>query len=529
LQLPAAAEAGGDQQDEGPREARIDPAGDPAPTLDLEIAPQDLGRLLRAPALLARRTGRARSRPADMVWHDSAQGDLAARALCLSQIRGPACEHWRLERLQPNGVMDWLPARTAPILAEAASPEALAAAAPSRRLPSPLLPVAAFKGRLREYHLRDESGPARLAILDGSLRGVAEDRPACRLILSGEPAAMAGIARELSDGVRLSIPRQGLAAQALQLARGVPPAARQLGGPAIPAGLPVGEALVFVIAHLADVILHWSALIGRGGTPEPVHQCRVGVRRLRSALSVFGRAVPDAGGGDWRAELRVGLKDLAARLGAARDWDVFLTETGADIRLAFPAERRIDQLLGAAARKRSAAYESLADFFAGVDWPRLEMTLALLPTLRPWLKDVSPDAAERLGAPIAPFAAAALGRRLKHLVQPGPDIAGLPAAQLHEIRKQAKRLSYGIELFAPSFAEKNVRRYLERLERLQGVLGLLNDGAVAASLTAQLGGGADRAFAAGVVQGYSATRAIRARSRVQRAWDKLYRATPFWD
>ncbi len=105
----------------------------------------------------------------------------------------------------------------------------------------------------------------------------------------------------------------------------------------------------------------------------------------------------------------------------------------------------------------------------------------------------------------------------------------MPDDQLHEVRKQVKKLRYATEFFAPLFPEKQVRKYLPRLERLQAVLGRVNDRAVAAGLLAQLGGGADRAFACGVVLGFAACRADDSRGEVAHAWDKFRRAAPFWD
>jgi CHAD domain-containing protein len=510
-----------------PETADLPPASTvPEAVLVFETDPAELTRLLRAPVLQGRRDGRVRVSGANTIWHDTADGDLAARGLALGQRREAGREVWRLERLFPDGTLDWLPSRPAPVLAEAAAPAEL-----DQPLPAPLTPIAAFNGRLREFPLLESGSPARLSVLEGVLRGVAQDRPACRVLLSGDAAAMAALAHELADHASLRIPRAGLAAQAIAVARGQPPAPHHLGAPAVPTGLTVDEALTYVTAHLADVILHWATLIPGCERPEPVHQMRVGVRRLRSALSVFRRAVEDGSAAcPWLDDLTDRLKALAAQLGRARDWDVFLAETGADISRVLPADRRIAQMIAAAGRKRAAAYADLAVLLAGRDWSQLEMTLALLPTLRPWNHAArAAEPAAVLASPAKDYAAHALDRRLKHVLAPGADLSGLPAEQLHETRKQAKRLRYATEFFAPLFSEKSIRKYLPRLEDLQEDLGAVNDTAVAAHLMAQLGTGGDRAFAAGAVMGFGAARHSRAQRRVRRAWDRFYRATPFWD
>jgi CHAD domain-containing protein len=281
----------------------------------------------------------------------------------------------------------------------------------------------------------------------------------------------------------------------------------------------VEEALGLVVSHLADVILHWSRLAAAGETPEPVHQMRVAVRRFRSAVSVFRRAAGPA-----LDQVALQLRALAAALGAARDWDVFIEGTGAAVGHAFAGDQRVAGMLAAAERRRREAYAALAATLQGREFQRLAMTLALLPSLRPW----NETASSLLGEPARGYAARMLDRRLKHVTAPGGSLAAMPAEALHGVRKQAKRLRYAAEFFAALFAEKPARRFLARLEQLQEALGLLNDAAVARSLMGRLGGGADRAFASGVVQGFVAAQSVRAGAEVEHVWGKFRRQEVFW-
>ena len=121
-----------------------------------------------------------------------------------------------------------------------------------------------------------------------------------------------------------------------------------------------------------------------------------------------------------------------------------------------------------------------------------------------------------------------LDRRLRHVTAPGNSLAALPAEALHDVRKQAKRLRYASEFFAPLFAEKPVRRFLGRLEQLQEALGALNDAAVTKTLLAQLGSGSDRAFASGVVQGFVAAQSVKTGAEVEHVWGKFRRQEVFW-
>ena len=414
------------------------------------------------------------------------------------------------------------------------------------------MPVAAFAGTTRRVTLLLEGEAAYLDILQGDLRGVATDHPVCRLILAGQPAACAALAGQLAAEVALAVPRAGLAAHAIARASGAACPPRQLGAPEIPQGITVSDALVLVIAHLTDVILHWAAEIpsvaGNAPDPEPVHQMRVAVRRLRSGLAIFRRAMPGGQAASLLRELGEALKTLAAILGAARDWDVFLEGTGAQVADAFAGDRRIAALLAAAGRKRRAAYAALHVHLADPAWRQFGLRLALLPIARPWASPPPPGPyagsqeperdefgeprvpdphAAILAAQAAVFAAQALQRSFRRTAAFGEELAGLSPETLHDARKQAKRLRYACEFFAPLFPAKPAKRFLARLEEVQETLGAVNDGHVAAVLMAELA--PEGRFATGVVQGYVAAISAPAARRAVKAWKKLLKQDVFWD
>ncbi len=390
--------------------------------------------------------------------------------------------------------------------------------------PDGMPPIAAFRGRRRLLSLADG---LELELLEGTLRGVADERPACRLRLSGAPADLARLALALAETLPLTPPPFSLAAEALALADGAPPAAAPHGGPAVSPGQHVAAALQLVLAHLAAVICGWAPLAPLGTAAEPVHQMRVAVRRLRSALSVFNRAA----GGPCFDRLQGELRDLAGALGQARDWDVFLAGTGAAVGHAFPDDHRIKALLAAAAAQRRHAYANLAATLKQPASRRLLVELVLLPDLAPWRDQADPARQALLAEPVRRYATHTLSRRRRKMTAVGDSLDGLDADALHAIRKQGKRLRYAAEFFAPLYAGKTVKRFLTRLEHLQEELGLLNDSHTAGRLMRQLGHDRSRdlAFGAGVVQGLLAAHAEDAATRVGTAWHRFLKADVFWD
>ena len=478
-------------------------------TVELDLPSAALSHLLRLPAIARNRAGRAQSRDVRIVWHDTAAAELAADGLALAE-QG---RRWRLERLRPNGAGSWPPATPAPVLAEAETAAEL-------HSPGDLVPVAAFHGR--ERTLRLAPAPMTIRVLEGVLRTVASEAPCCRVRLCGEAASIAALAEQLAADAPLAVPREGLAAAALAMARGEAPAHR-LGAPQVTEAMTVSDALAAIIGHLTDVIAHFAPAAAAGDT-QGVHQMRVAVRRLRTALSVF-RRVADC------PELRAAgaeSKLLASTLGAARDWDVFLAETAPPIVAAFPGDRRLDAMLGAAGRRRREAHAAVRGHLTDDRFRRLLLTLAALVLLCPWSAVEEADRIALLAGPVADFAAQRLGRWRERLLSESEAIEELPPHALHEVRKCAKKLRYACGFFEPLYSGKAVRRFARQLSRWQDELGALNDAATASALAAHLGGGADRAFAIGAVQGFLAARAARARGALADRRETWKRQTPFW-
>jgi triphosphatase len=476
--------------------------------LELRLPPDDAARLPRLPLLSA--AGKLRGQAVRIVWHDSPDAALAGEGLCLAQERGI----WRLERLVP-GAAAWPPGALAPVQEHAATLDGLA-----HIMPPTLAAVAAFAGRRTGYTVETENGPVTLWVWRGALRAVEAERQTCLLHLSGADAAVRSVALALAEALPVEVPHATLAAEGLAAARGLQPPARQHGAPVLPDGLDVADSFALVLGHLTDVILHFApaAAADAEGT-EPVHQMRVAVRRLRSAIAMFRHALdcPEL------TATASDLKALGARLAPTRDWDVFLGETAPPVSDAFPAEPRLAQLLVAAGRQRKACHGALRAYLEGDAWRTLGIELAWLAGARSW-HPVPPDG-EHVRS-IEGFAGELLEKRLRKLLRAGEEIETLDAAELHAVRLRAKRARYAAEVFGPLYPGKAARRFIERLGTLQDRLGVMNDGATAAKLLAELG--PRHAFAAGLVLGFIGAGAAKLRPKILRSWEKVRRTPAFW-
>ncbi len=227
-----------------------------------------------------------------------------------------------------------------------------------------------------------------------------------------------------------------------------------------------------------------------GGQVEFVHQARVALRRLRSAIKLFAPVLPPefvkAYDQTWRT--------LAGALGDARNWDVFLAETLPPIQAEFPDHRDLKRLRGAARQRARHARRSIARLLALREYPRLlvEFTAAIYA-----LGDTLP-------LPLKKFANKRLAQHAERARKLAEQHATLNATDRHRMRIAFKKLRYATEFFAPLLPAKRLAPTLAALNRLQDELGLINDHVTARFLISEALGSKQSGVANGWVAGREA-------------------------
>lgn len=206
--------------------------------------------------------------------------------------------------------------------------------------------------------------------------------------------------------------------------------------------------------------------------PEFVHQMRVALRRLRSALRTFRPVLPEG----FEAALVPPLRETARTLGLARDWDVLAEEIVAPARRAFAGDARLDALAAAVGQRRQAAHAAARQALEA-----RALALALL-DFAARLQQTGLLAAD---VPLAAFAARRLDRLRRKALVLAQAARDRDPAHLHALRIGVKRLRYAIEFFAPLHRGRDSRDALATLTALQDSLGALNDLARAGPLLAQ--------------------------------------------
>lgn len=203
--------------------------------------------------------------------------------------------------------------------------------------------------------------------------------------------------------------------------------------------------------------------------PEFVHQARVAIRRLRSALRVWRPLLPKHVVADfdplWRA--------LAQHLGETRNWDVYCGETLPAIMAAFPLDAQIVRLAEYARQRCMVNRQAARRALKSVDHARLvsqfRTVLEVLPTDEAYLLDR--------------FAPKCLDKRARKVRELAAEALTGDAAARHRLRVAYKRLRYALEFFTPLYSGEGLRSYHVAASGLQEMLGRLNDLAVGAALT----------------------------------------------
>lgn len=289
----------------------------------------------------------------------------------------------------------------------------------------------------------------------------------------GDPAALFGLARRIAAELPARLGVMTKSGRGYRLLDGAAPRAIKTAPVAIDDGMTAADAFRAIVRScLRQYRLNETMLLATRGA-APLHQARVALRRLRSALSMFRPLIADERFDGFRTALRA----LAGQLGEARNLDVLIGRMP-DIPLA-----------GRLHEARERAYDQVCATLGDADTRALILDLAEWITVGPGL---APDAmAELRERPAERFARDRLGRYRRRVKRAGKRLARLDDEARHEVRIQAKKLRYAAEFFAGLYpakpAPRRRRAFLAALETLQSRLGKLNDHATGIEVLQRLG------------------------------------------
>ncbi|RXG97765.1 CHAD domain-containing protein [Bradyrhizobium zhanjiangense] len=219
------------------------------------------------------------------------------------------------------------------------------------------------------------------------------------------------------------------------------------------------------------------------GDPDALHQIRIALTHLRTAIRFFAPMVDDA----LRPNVWAELKWLNSQLGMVRDLDVAIERVVAESgdELAVIAElQHWDE-------KRAESHRLLARALQSARYRRLvEQTSAWIES-GPWSTRRSKEAIRLRRCSLADHATARLTEWETTLLKKARKLSKLDVEKRHKLRLLNKRMTYSVESLADLFADGSATKQksiLKQLRKAQRSLGQLNDDARGQTLAASLHG-----------------------------------------
>jgi inorganic triphosphatase YgiF len=293
----------------------------------------------------------------------------------------------------------------------------------------------------------------------------------------GKPAALFALAEELGRAAPLRLGAMSKNERGYALAEGRLGRAAKADPIRLDPATNEGQAFR-AVAHacLRQFRLNEMALL-EGRDPEALHQARVALRRLRSAMGLFR---PTVRGSDYQ-HLRDELHWFAGQFGDARNFDILCGEDA-------PAPFADDSSLRAKARKeRDKAYRRVTAALHSARARALMLRLAL------WLELGGWRAKARAAKAAKDLAARQLDRQWRKVRRRGAALGTLDAEAEHQLRIDVKKLRYAAEFLAglyPGQPRAGRRsRFISALKALQERLGVANDARLARAVAARLAPG----------------------------------------
>lgn len=332
-----------------------------------------------------------------------------------------------------------------------------------------------FQTRFRReaYCIEDGGTEIELAVDRGEITADVKAAPVSELELelkAGDRRALFSLARTLAETLPLTLGIKTKAERGFELLDGGDHAVEKARPVQIAPDETCAQAFRTIARNcLRQVLVNLPAM--RARRPEALHQVRVGLRRLRAAITLFSDVVA----GEQRQTIVDALKWITGELGPARDLDVLIADVLEPQRALRSADPQLEAIYEDVMARHAAAYDRA---IAATVSSRFRLALIDLGSwieLGDWIGDDNPFPQK----PVAPYAAEKLSRLRRSVKKKGENVRRLSVADRHSLRIRAKRLRYATEFFATTFVgarcDTRRRKSLLTLQRLQDALGMLND------------------------------------------------------
>jgi inorganic triphosphatase YgiF len=415
-------------------------------------------------------------------------------------------------------------------------PSELLPASLSEKISGVLRPVFKADAETKRYVIHHGASEITVMIVDGSVSTESRTAGFSEVqfsIDSNEPSDLFAYVLGIDETIPLRLASETEACRGYRLLNGKNSRYVKRKPVKLERGMSCAEAFR-IIAHecVHHIVANEPAM--STGDAEALHQVRIGLRRLRVALSLFTVLCADTQVRTIKSE----IKWFAALLGPARDLDVFLSEVMLPLREEYREEPGLLSLQRSYSAQRTKFYDRVSQAAHSIRFRSLVLETAAWIETGLWNQSEGTRAARE--RPAENFACEELTQRRKKVKKKGADLADLDPDGRHSLRIHVKKLRYTAEFFLSLFPgkKKSKRAFLASLKSLQTALGDVNDIAVRAGLKADVisdkKSRADgqklqhRAFAAGLIIGHQRAKLDMIVKTAERSYKDFLDAKVFW-
>ena len=219
-------------------------------------------------------------------------------------------------------------------------------------------------------------------------------------------------------------------------------------------------------------------------------------------------------------------------LGAAREWDVFVTDTLSAPSKALGREVDFAALRQAAEPHRTAAYAGLREALASARYNRLQLAIRQWIHSRGWRNELQNKPLAVLLETAHDFAGRTLAQLHRKVVRKGAHFQHLRPADRHKVRIALKKLRYATEFFRHAQrGNDQIQGFLASIAKLQDALGHDNDVAMTAPLLSTLEQDEltlEVQRSIGMVMGWQARDRLAGAAALKKQWHRFKAAAPHW-
>lgn len=322
-----------------------------------------------------------------------------------------------------------------------------------------LVPVFRTDVERSSWALNDGGGTIELAYDAGLIEAGAASQPVHELELELKDGAvdqLFAVARKIARRISVKLGVQSKSDRGFALAKGkgsepVKATPIELGG-----DISVADGFASIVTACLKHFRANEPLLIAERNPEALHQLRVAIRRLRTALWLFRPVVKGKEYGRINDQLRTFTREL----GAARNIDVILASMSAH-----------DPARGQLEKDRNQLYRRVLRKLDSVRFRGFILDLFAWTQVGDW------RTRKKATRPLMQFAMKRLDRLWRGIAEQRDDLAHLSEAERHHLRIDTKKIRYALEFLREPLRPTGDAQveFAEAAEGLQDSLGRLND------------------------------------------------------